>query len=108
MNYLDHHHHLKEARPWHRHTRAEDELSWSYRYLLKCAEIRTLKEVAERRKILDDMAARSNNIVNVRTCGQCLPASGVMLWKGGGYSLVWFEGADAPMVWPCANLEVSE
>jgi hypothetical protein len=43
--------------------------------------------------------------VAVKACGECSPGSGYMLWYGGGYGMVWFDGCDRPVVWPCANLE---
>ncbi len=104
--YLDHHHHLR-VRPWHRLTRAEDDLTYHYKYHLKLAEIQALKEDAKRSLALDIRSLEVNGI-RVRTFGECLPASGVMLWKGGGYTLVWWDGGDAPMVWPVGDLEVAE
>jgi hypothetical protein len=46
--------------------------------------------------------------VAVKTCGACTPGSGHMLWYGSGHALVWFDGCDRPVVWPCANLETGE
>ncbi len=94
------------ARAWHRHTAEEDALTYAYRYRLARAEIRALKAASDRLLAIDAKWVQGTVSIPVRTCGSCLPASGDMLWRGGGFALVWFEGSDAPMVWPYADLEV--
>ena len=103
--YLDHHHHPKVARPWHRLMAAEDEHTLAYRYQCALARIRSLEQAMERQRLLDAGWSPDCASARVRTSGECLPARGDMLWKGGGYALVWFDGSDRPAVWPCANIE---
>jgi hypothetical protein len=85
--------------------RIDDERLYRRRLLYK---IRVLEACAERRRGLD-AAWRVPPIagVSVRTCGDCSPGEGLMLWSGGGYALVWFNGCDCPAVWPCINLEAA-
>jgi hypothetical protein len=99
---------MSERRPYQRYTREEDELSFSYRYHCALGRIRTLEAAAERAKMLGDEQALSDRRgVRVSTYGACLPAIGTMLWHGGTHALVWFDGTDAPVVWPLANVEIA-
>jgi hypothetical protein len=77
-----------------------------HRYRRTLARVHNLEARAEHRRALD-AAWRVPSIagVPVRTCGDCSPGDGVMLWCGGGHALVWFAGCDRPAVWPCVNLE---
>lgn len=91
------------ARGYHRHTKEEDELCFSTRYNRALARIRVLEEASKRwRKWEADIGLG----IRVNTRGACLPASGLMLWNGDGFALVWFDGCDQPVVWPCNDLEV--
>lgn len=89
-------------RGWHRHTAEEDKLRYSTKYVYALEEIKSLRTSLEHMSKLFS----SSTEVPVKTRGECLPASGYMLWSGGGFALVWFEGSNVPMVWPNADLEV--
>jgi hypothetical protein len=91
------------TRPYHLHTRAEDELMYSYRYRCALGRIRALEEIIARMQLLDGALIG----VRVSTCGACLPAFGTLVWKGGAYALVWFDGSDAPVAWPLVNIEIA-
>jgi hypothetical protein len=87
---------------------AQSDWSVVYRYRQLLHRVHSLEARVERREELD-LAWRAPSIagVSVRTCGDCSPGAGVMLWYGGGHALVWFTGCDRPVVWPCVNLEVA-
>lgn len=92
------------VRAYRHHTPEEDELCYSTRYLGALAKIRVLKETLKQIQLLNS----SGIGIRVQTSGDtCLPASGNMLWIGGGFTCVWFDGCDQPVVWPMADLEVS-
>lgn len=84
------------------------ELSFSYRYKKALEKIIQLKDAALERKLLDESWSSDGQPINVKTNGACTPASGVMLWKGGKFALVWFDNCDRPVVWQCSNLAVTE
>lgn len=80
-------------------------VEYLYRQLL--LRVHELEEEVARREALE-AAWRLPPIAGarVKTCGDCSPGTGLMLWTGGGHALVWFAGCDRPVVWPCVNLEV--
>jgi hypothetical protein len=96
------------TRPYRRqyklHGPLEDRMMYSTRYRRALGRIRVLERAASHAMVLDRELFIG---MKVATCGACLPAIGTMLWHGGNHALVWFDGADAPMVWPLANMEIA-
>ena len=61
-----------------------------------------LKEVLQLRPIASLQADE------VRTCGDCTPARGVLIASYRGWGFVMFYGCDRPVVWPIRDLEPCE
>jgi hypothetical protein len=98
---------MKSGRP---KQAVRDELwKMEHRYRRTLARVYALEAGVKRREVLD-AAWRVPPIagLRVRTCGNCSPGVGMMLWSGGGHALVWFIGCDCPVVWPCVNLGVAK
>ena len=94
-------------RTW-RETIAGTDWPLEYRYRKLLIRVYALERKMELRKALDEAwRAPGPGGVSVRTCGDCSPGCGVMLWTGGGHALVWFTGCDRPVVWPCEDLEAA-
>jgi hypothetical protein len=98
----------REARAFRLLTGTKDDLAVSYRYSCALATIRQLKNQITRIETLNKASDIGDQQIGVKTHGDWTPASGLMLWRGGNFALVWFDGADAPTVCPFSSLVIDE
>ena len=97
----------KEARVYRHLTGPhKDDLAVSYRYACALAVIKQLKDNIARIEALNKEVGGGQ--MAVKTHGDWTPAAGIMLWRGGAFALVWFDGADAPTVCPFSSLVIDE